>query len=115
VTGTVDKGILFYWVKGKGGGAIGLNECERKAIRDGYQPMHKNKKGGLAMDIEKVARPKPSVKLTIEDTKGKTKEVFEITADEALAIQTLMHSLLGTAPKSKASWIAACKLTTLEK
>lgn len=61
------------------------------------------------MDIKKVSRPKPRVTLTMEDKEGKTKEVFEVTADEAFAIQTLLHSLRGTAPKVKASWVEACK------
>lgn len=61
------------------------------------------------MAAKKVLRPKPRVKLTMEDKKGKTKEMFDLTADEALAIQTLLHSLRGTAPKIKASWLEACK------
>ena len=67
------------------------------------------------MDIIKVSRPKPRVRLTMEDKEGKTKEVFEITADEALGIQTLLHSLMGTAPKVKASWIEACKAAEMDK
>jgi hypothetical protein len=58
---------------------------------------------------EKVQKPKPRVVLTLEDTEGQTKEEFQITADEAFAIQTLLHCLQGTAPKAKASWIQACK------
>lgn len=67
------------------------------------------------MDTKKMPRPKPRVKLTMEDKEGKTKEVFEITADEALAIQTLLHSLMGTAPQMKASWIEACKAAEMKK
>lgn len=61
------------------------------------------------MAVKKVSRPKPRVTLTLEDKAGKTKEVFDVTADEAFAIQTLLHSLRGTAPKVKASWLEACK------
>lgn len=67
------------------------------------------------MDSKKVSRSKPRVKLTLEDKEGKTKEVFEITADEAFAIQTLLHSLMGTAPKVKASWVEACKAAEIVK
>ena len=67
------------------------------------------------MDTKKVARQKPRVRLTMEDKEGKTKEVFEVTADEAFAIQTLLHSLRGTAPKAKASWFEACKEAEMDK
>jgi hypothetical protein len=66
------------------------------------------------MEAQEVSRPKPRVTLTLEDQDGKTKEVFKITADEAFAIQTLLHSLMGTAPKMKASWIEACKAAVIK-
>lgn len=66
------------------------------------------------MDNKRVSRPRPRVILTMEDNEGKTKEVFKLTADEAFAIQTLLHSLMGTAPKAKASWVEACKAAEMQ-
>lgn len=63
----------------------------------------------IIMEKMKTTRPEPRVVLTLEDKNGKTKEEFELTADEAFAIQTLLHSMMGTAPKVKASWLEACK------
>lgn len=53
------------------------------------------------------------IKLTLEDTEGKTKETFDLTPDQAFAIQTLLHSFKGTEPQVRASWVEACKAALL--
>lgn len=56
-----------------------------------------------------MTNPNLKVKLTLEDAEGRTKETFDLSPDQAFAIQTLLHSFKGTAPQARASWVEACK------